>query len=333
MSNYNGTKCISCGETFKDNDDVVVCPECGTPYHRECYLKEGKCINTTLHESGESWKPEYESNSNDDSVSTEPIRCIRCGAQNPPEGIFCNKCGMPLSGNGDSARPFNSARGNSNSNMNGFYGNQQRGFNGQQQGGFPFGGQMVFDNNSDIDGIKLEDYAQYTGKNSFGLLSNFIRFGNFGGKIAINIGALVFPEFYFFYRKMYKHGILFMLLIFLLSIPGMIALAQTGIMDTAFLNTNIDVNSSNFNMIYSLCSYLMMGVRFLCGFYGTYWYYKNAKKDISKIRNENQTSDEEVIKRKIAAKGGTSWPSVIIAGTGYCVIVLVLCYLINTLFL
>ena len=47
-----------------------------------------------------------------------------------------------------------------------------------------------------------------------GLLSNFIRFGNFGGKVAINIGALVFPEFYFFYRKMYKHGILFMLLFF-----------------------------------------------------------------------------------------------------------------------
>ena len=26
---------------------------------------------------------------------------------------------------------------------------------------------MVFDNDSEIDGIKLEDYAKYTGKNSF----------------------------------------------------------------------------------------------------------------------------------------------------------------------
>ena len=44
MANYTG-KCFSCGEVFKDGDDIVVCPECGTPYHRECYLKEGKCIN------------------------------------------------------------------------------------------------------------------------------------------------------------------------------------------------------------------------------------------------------------------------------------------------
>lgn len=331
MSNYNGVKCISCGEIFSDSDDVVVCPECGTPYHRECYLKEGQCINTSLHESGESWKPEYENRSSDDSVSSEPIRCIRCGAENPPEGIFCNKCGMPLSGNGESARPFNSSNTNGNPNMNGFYGNRQRGFNGQSQGGFPFGGQMVFDKNSDIDGVKLEDYAQYAGKNSLGILSNFIRFGNFGGKIAINIGALIFPEFYFFYRKMYKHGILFMLLIFLLSLPEMFVLAQTGVMNTSFLNTDINLDSNSFNMIYSLCSYLMIGVRFLCGFYGTYWYYRNAKKDILRIRNQSQADDEETIKRKISAKGGTSWPSVIIAGTGYCVLALVLCYLINFL--
>ena len=50
MANYTGKKCFSCGEVFKDGDDIVVCPECGTPYHRECYLKEGKCINDALHE-------------------------------------------------------------------------------------------------------------------------------------------------------------------------------------------------------------------------------------------------------------------------------------------
>ena len=53
---YKGEKCFYCNEEFNDNDDVVVCPECGTPYHRTCYKQAGSCINHQLHESGESWK-------------------------------------------------------------------------------------------------------------------------------------------------------------------------------------------------------------------------------------------------------------------------------------
>ena len=90
MANYTGKKCFSCGEVFKDGDDIVVCPECGTPYHRECYLKEGKCINDALHESCQSWEQTQE------SVESENIRCIRCGFENPPDKLFCEKCGTPL---------------------------------------------------------------------------------------------------------------------------------------------------------------------------------------------------------------------------------------------
>ena len=53
---YKGEKCFYCNEVFNDNDDVVVCPKCGTPYHRECYKQAGSCINHHLHELGESWK-------------------------------------------------------------------------------------------------------------------------------------------------------------------------------------------------------------------------------------------------------------------------------------
>lgn len=55
VSNFTGSKCIICENEFNDNDDIVVCPECGTPYHRECYQKEGKCVNVRLHDQGKSW--------------------------------------------------------------------------------------------------------------------------------------------------------------------------------------------------------------------------------------------------------------------------------------
>lgn len=46
---YTGEKCSACGEVFTDNDDVVVCPECGTPQHRECYRMNGECVNQVRH--------------------------------------------------------------------------------------------------------------------------------------------------------------------------------------------------------------------------------------------------------------------------------------------
>lgn len=43
--------CPVCNSNFTENDDVVVCPDCGTPHHRECYKKTGKCFNENMHGS------------------------------------------------------------------------------------------------------------------------------------------------------------------------------------------------------------------------------------------------------------------------------------------
>ena len=65
---YTGIKCPVCEKTFTKQDDVVVCPECGAPYHRECYQKEGHCIFEEKHQKGESWQPPQEKKGN---ASTE----------------------------------------------------------------------------------------------------------------------------------------------------------------------------------------------------------------------------------------------------------------------
>ena len=46
---YIGLKCPICGKPFTADDDIVVCPQCGAPYHRECYIKAGKCIYEDKH--------------------------------------------------------------------------------------------------------------------------------------------------------------------------------------------------------------------------------------------------------------------------------------------
>ncbi len=48
---YKKYFCPVCNENFTEDDDVVVCPDCGTPHHRECWHKKGKCFNSENHGS------------------------------------------------------------------------------------------------------------------------------------------------------------------------------------------------------------------------------------------------------------------------------------------
>lgn len=50
---YTNYKCPVCNNQFNEEDDIVVCPECGTPHHRECYIQKGKCINSDKHGTNE----------------------------------------------------------------------------------------------------------------------------------------------------------------------------------------------------------------------------------------------------------------------------------------
>ena len=42
-------KCPVCKKQFVSGDDIVVCPECGAPHHRECYEQNGKCFFEDKH--------------------------------------------------------------------------------------------------------------------------------------------------------------------------------------------------------------------------------------------------------------------------------------------
>ena len=53
-------KCPVCDKQFKKGDDIVVCPECGTPHHRECYEKEGHCHFADKHGADFSFEKEQQ---------------------------------------------------------------------------------------------------------------------------------------------------------------------------------------------------------------------------------------------------------------------------------
>ena len=54
---YINEICPVCKRSFTADDDIVVCPECGTPHHRECWGIKNECENSALHGENFEWKP------------------------------------------------------------------------------------------------------------------------------------------------------------------------------------------------------------------------------------------------------------------------------------
>ena len=100
MINYTGVRCPVCDRPFTEHDDIVVCPECGAPYHRACYEKAGKCVFEEKHGTGEGWKPpKVEAPNPEEEEKTK--KCPRCGKMNAQTALFCDQCGQSLIGNTD----------------------------------------------------------------------------------------------------------------------------------------------------------------------------------------------------------------------------------------
>ncbi|MBR5011657.1 MAG: hypothetical protein IKY12_03790, partial [Clostridia bacterium] len=100
-----GKKCARCKAYLLDDEDVVFCPVCGAPHHRECWKDECACADR--HGTDEQWTEQEENSA--DNVNTEDNYqpetdngdsqievCRRCGRINFPAGDKCVYCSAPL---------------------------------------------------------------------------------------------------------------------------------------------------------------------------------------------------------------------------------------------
>ncbi len=305
MSKFIGQPCTSCSSILTERDDIVVCPECGSPYHKECYKNEGKCINTALHESGQSWQPEVvlsvDSDADTDisvdtAVEHKTVACKNCGTENDSENAFCKQCGAPI--NMEKAAGTIYQRIKQDDEADG------RSFGGF--GGMPFIDIRPLNKETDVDGNTVGEYSKYVGKNLYYFIPKFMRFSK-NSRISMNFGAMIFPEFYFFYRKMIPEGILMLVLKILLSIPNAIYLVHS----YQGLGTPPIINEAWFTSLYNVAYILSYGMSIACGLLANVIYYKKAKKDL--VRIKSTILEEGTRSREIASAGGTSWINVIAA--------------------
>lgn len=290
MSGYTGIKCIVCGEVFKDDDDIVVCPECGTPYHRKCYEKNGKCINTELHEKHETFIVVREKTEEYNSA----IKCPNCGAENEPLAVFCKNCGKAL---------FENQNIEQEKNSEGNY---------TEKGDRPFFN-IDFDAplcginpEENFDGVTAQEISDFVGPNANKFLTMFKYMKDSKIKFSFNTPALFVPQLYYSYRKMLPFAIIIMVIQLVLGIPASIEYLQNislPYFEIPDYVMNIDVNSqlfTSFEFLCSVASYIMM---FGLSFFANYIYYRYT---IYKIKKIKKIYKNENIREKIKSKGGVS---------------------------
>ncbi len=303
-------KCPVCNEQFKSGDDVVVCPECGAPHHRDCYEELGHCFYEDKHSADFSFENIENENTEDEFDNTETVICPHCKTENEKTAFYCNKCGFPLN----------------ESNTNAQQQRQQQTQNTQIPfgQGTPFGyagsGMPAFDPLAGLDseqeiadGINVGEMAKFVGKSTQYFLLVFNRIKSFGSS-RINFAAFLLNGIYFLYRKMYALGIIISAINIGLSIvdalvvlnPEYLQIIQQGAIST-----------QEQTMLYYLpwvVQAIRMVIMFVCGFTANKLYYKHCTKKITEIKSH---STPENLNKSLENSGGVNLAFAISIGVAY----------------
>ncbi len=350
--NYTGNICPGCQQAFKDDDDIVVCPECGTPQHRECYEKDNCCVNSHLHSDDYKWQGIEAPKHKTATPKAEAIPCPNCGIDNPKGSQVCRNCGMKFTLFGMNVVDAIDAENRRNQNPNKdipdykapFTLGEGEGFDlqpsqeinttaeqvenlltdiltGQTEEAQPEDGRLnlggPFPLTDEIDGVRINTIGNFIGSNALSYISKFRKM-QAGKKISFNFASFFFAPYWFFYRKLYKPGIVFMtafLTLAILAMPSYMKVMEIlnqiaslasieNLTDAQLnqLNTLMDsMNAAMPSMI--VFSIIIIAVRIVCGFLANHIYKKHVIENAGKAE---RLPDKKSAMAHIVKNGGAS---------------------------
>ena len=210
---YLNHTCDGCGRRFTKDDDIVVCPVCATPQHRACYEANGRCVNEEKHDSGFVWQQSEQPQTPTTDAALSP--CPVCGFQNRKDARLCIHCGAPLG-----AVPAPPAAAQQTRDL--FFDVQKPdGFELDdeerdqletllnQRAALAAPGMQPEQEQEQIAGNPIKQVLTFVGSNALKYLQKFRKLEN-GQKIGWNWAAFFLSPYWFFYRKLYKPGIVFL---------------------------------------------------------------------------------------------------------------------------
>ena len=291
MQNFLGNPCPYCGKNFESGDDIVVCPECGTPHHRDCYKEHSACANEEKHGENFEWKsasvPHVHKPEPVGTSAAEKVICSNCGTENSGNSRYCLSCGAPLSEECPKDR-------------------REISFEEFQRERTRIFAESF---SSSFEGVSAKEAAIYVRNNVGYFLPRFAAFSK-GAKFDTNFSAFIFSYFYLFYRKMYALGIAVFFATTLLSIPTFLLdfqMIQEQYVSSGMLSQIIwNVPHQEALAVYSIIASLLIWIiRIALMMFFNRLYYQKVIGDIKKARPSLIEKDEKTISDFFRKKGGT----------------------------
>ena len=282
--NTEGVSCVRCHAYLFPDDDIVYCPICGAPHHRECYNQLGHCALEEFHGTDRQYD-KVKAREAEQSAAEKPnigenaeglITCQMCHEKYDFALNACPKCGAP-----------NIAKA------------------GGSFVNFDFLGGVPAD--YDIgDGITADEAKRFVAANTPRYIPKFAVL-NAKNKLSWNWLAFLFPCGWMLSRKMYKNGVIAGLLTVISSLfylPFMNAVNSLGFTANetqAQLMQNIydHLPEMGTAVLAALIAgfVLNIAVRFLSALFGDYLYKQYAISSIKKIRAESEDMDYDYRKK------------------------------------
>lgn len=317
---YDNKKCDGCSELMLEGEDIVVCPECGTPQHRECYQKNNECVNAHLHAEGFDWRAANVTDEKAEEPSVDTENEVASEVEDEESGkpriqVITSADEMP-----DIPIPE-------------FHADE-----------IYVNGQTV-NARDDMGGATVKEIVTYTQVNSRHYLKRFAR--NKHKKsffLSWNWGAFFFGPVWFFYRKLYKAGAIMLAL----AISAAIAVVpfESALVPAAeklqpmyqeFLEASSalsgdpsEENQAEYDRLYSTLWTELKAVmpktalvllataffpRFIPALIANYLYRRKMLEDIKFAREA--TTDEKILRYSLLRRGGVSLLAGIAAEIAY----------------
>lgn len=270
--NIKGEKCVVCKAYLFEDDDIVYCPTCGAPHHRDCYNFVGHCGLEEFHNTENEYKKPEPSK---DDKQQEPVNdttpnfktvCRMCGESFPSEMPACPKCGTPdMSKMGGGFVTFDF------------------------MGGIP--------GETDLgDGVTANEAKLFVNSNTHRYIPKFVGFKH-GKKTSWNWLAFLAPSGWLVSRKMYLLGAVIgviQIALSLLNIPFSLALRPYITEDVGYAELtkivleNIDAIGNTVIITAFIGSLLSFVLCLLMGIFGDLIYKKRVISKVNEIKSSGQ---------------------------------------------
>ena len=297
---YEGQSCPVCGKHFGENDDIVACPQCGCPHHRDCWKQEGHCHFEADHGTPQQWAQ--------GTVHTAPRKtttaCPHCGCENPEFAEFCAGCGRELKPAEPQTPPVGQYTPPTGNYTPPF---RQQPFQVPLQD--PYGG---VSREEQIEGVSVDQITELVGPNSAYYLPRFLKMSRGGSKVSWNWAAFLIPYNWLLYRKNIAWGALVFLFTQALSFISQMAMtpiekaldmtSQTAMMES-MLKLAENPRMYLLMLIVSAVMFIDLLVRVLVALFGNYLYMRQIVKKAQQL----QENPAPQYNRNFRTVGGTSF--------------------------